>query len=152
MKLPSSDDPANTKEPAIESGISKTYGSKFNPLLLIGLVIVSFGLLLGTFIKLISTVSNQPSSLSTSSNPLPTQIDNPSTIDVITLEKFNQIQNGMTNQQVQELIGSPGKLLGSSNANNVVGKVYWWQNPQGSNAIVEFRNDLVVSKSQAGLK
>jgi len=152
MKPLSPDDPANTKEPAIESNISKTYGSSFNPLVLIGIVIVSFGLLLGTFIKLISTVNNQPSSLPTSSNPLPTQIDNPSTTDIITLEKFNQIQNGMTDQQVQELIGSPSKLLGSSNTNNVVGKVYRWQNLQGSNAIVEFSNDLVVSKSQAGLK
>jgi hypothetical protein len=152
MKPPSPDEPASPKEPAVKSGISKTYSSKFNPLLLIGLVIVCFGLLLGTFIKLISTVNNQPSSPSTSPTPLPTQIDTPSTTDVITLAKFNQIQNGMSIQQVQELIGSPGKLLGTSNTNNVVGKVYWWQNLQGSNAIVEFRNDLVVSKSQAGLK
>jgi len=151
MKPLSPDDPVNPREPSIKSSISKAYGSKFNPLLLIGAVIVSFGLLLGTFIKLISTVNNQPST-PISSTPLAPQIDTPITTDVIALTKYNQIQNGMTIKQVQELIGSEGKLLGSSNTNNVVGKVYWWQNLQGSNAIVEFSNDLVVSKSQAGLK
>jgi hypothetical protein len=32
-----------------------------------------------------------------------------------------------------------------------VGKVYSWKNPQGSNAIIEFKDGQVVAKAQAGL-
>jgi hypothetical protein len=156
-----------SKEPAIKLGISKTYSNNSYPFVVIGVVIIGFGFIVGTFIRLISMVNIQPSSQpNLSGQPTPSPEGNPpinspnspikpeisSTNDVITLAKFNQVQNGMAIQQVQELIGSEGKLLGSTNAGNISGKVYSWQNPQGSNAIVEFKNDQVVSKSQAGLK
>jgi hypothetical protein len=130
--------------------LPKVYRSdRSTPLLVVSLIIISLGLMLGTFVRLI--VGQSPSS-----NPSPsltsTPVNPPSDNDIINLNKFNQIQNGMTLSQVQKLVGNAGKLLGSSTVANVVGKVYWWQNPQGSNALVEFRNDKVVSKSQAGLQ
>jgi hypothetical protein len=154
------------KEPAIKLGMSKTYNNSSYPFVVIGVVIVGFGLIIGTFIRLISSVNQPQTSPSGQLNPSPevNPLENspnnspnkpeisPNNNDVITLAKFNQIQNGMTIQQIQELIGSEGKLLASNNAGSTSGKVYWWQNQQGSNAIVEFKNDLVISKSQAGLK
>lgn len=69
----------------------------------------------------------------------------------ITLEKFNQIQKGMTLKQVEEAIGTSGKLIANSKVGDVVGQVYSWKNSQGSNAIIEFRNGEVAAKAQAGL-
>ncbi len=151
------------KKPTIKSSIFRTYSDRLYPFLLTGLVISSFGLLLGTFIRLFTTVTTQPA---TNQPPINQPVNQPVTNpevgitpnssnpnpDVISLAKFEQIQNGMNIQQVQKLIGSEGKLLGSSNTGNTTGNVYWWQNPQGSNAMVEFRNNQVVSKSQAGLQ
>jgi hypothetical protein len=149
----------DSKEPVIKRGMSKTYTHSSYPFAVIGVVIIGFGFIVGTFIRLISVVNLQTQpSLSGQPNPPVNSTNSPIkpeislSNDLITLAKFNQIQNGMTIQQIQELIGSEGKLLGSTNAGNISGKVYSWQNPQGSNAIVEFKNDQVVSKSQAGLK
>ncbi len=141
----------------------KTYSDRTYPFLLICVVIASFGLMLGTFVRLISSVTNQPEpnlatkAIDSSPNSSPIPVSKPEaptspSSEVITLAKFDRIQNGMTILQVQETIGNAGKLLGSSNVGNITGKVYWWQNQQGSNAIVEFKSDRVTSKSQAGLK
>ncbi len=70
---------------------------------------------------------------------------------VITLEKFNRIQKGMTIEQVERVLGASGKMIAENNSSDSVGKVYSWKNPQGSNAIVEFKDGQVVEKAQAGL-
>lgn len=142
------------KEPLSKS--VKSYSDRTYPILIICVIIASFGLILGTFVRLISSVTqsttaNLAPTSPTSSAPS-TKPDTNTDSEVITLAKFDRIQTGMTIQQVQELIGNAGKLLGSSNVGNITGKVYWWQNQQGSNAIVEFKGDRVTSKSQAGLK
>jgi hypothetical protein len=70
---------------------------------------------------------------------------------VITLEKFNRIQKGMTIEQVEKVFGASGKVIAENNSSNSVGQVYSWKNPQGSNAIIEFKDGQVVAKAQAGL-
>jgi hypothetical protein len=70
---------------------------------------------------------------------------------LITLEKFNRIQKGMTIEQVERVFGVSGKVIAENNSNDIVGKVYSWKNPQGSNAIIEFKDGQVVAKAQAGL-
>jgi hypothetical protein len=70
---------------------------------------------------------------------------------VITLEKFNRIQKGMTIEQVERILGSSGKVIAENNSVDSVGQVYSWKNLQGSNAIVEFKDGQVVAKAQAGL-
>ena len=70
---------------------------------------------------------------------------------VITLEKFNRIQKGMTIEQVEKILGSSGKVIAENNSVDSVGQVYSWKNLQGSNAIVEFKDGQVVAKAQAGL-
>jgi hypothetical protein len=69
----------------------------------------------------------------------------------ITLDKFNRVQKGMTVEQVEKIFGVSGKVIAENTANNSVGKVYSWKNPQGSNAIIEFKDGQVVAKAQAGL-
>ena len=70
---------------------------------------------------------------------------------VITLEKFNRIRKGMTIEQVEKVFGASGKVIAENNSSNSIGQVYSWKNPQGSNAIIEFKDGQVVAKAQAGL-
>lgn len=70
---------------------------------------------------------------------------------VITLEKFNRIQKGMSVEQVEKILGASGKVIAENSSTNSTGQVYSWKNLQGSNAIVEFKDGQVVAKAQAGL-
>jgi hypothetical protein len=42
-------------------------------------------------------------------------------------------------------------VIAENTSNNAIGQVYSWKNPQGSNAIIEFKDGQVVAKAQAGL-
>ncbi|ELS32891.1 MULTISPECIES: hypothetical protein [Pseudanabaena] len=81
-----------------------------------------------------------------SANAIPQQEE-----QVITLEKFNRIQKGMSVEQVDKIFGISGKVIAENSSSNGNGKVYSWKNSQGSNAIVEFKDGQVVAKAQAGL-
>ena len=70
---------------------------------------------------------------------------------VITLEKFNLVEKGMSVEQVEKVLGVSGKVIAENSSNNSIGRVYSWKNPQGSNAIIEFKDGQVVAKAQAGL-
>jgi len=93
------------------------------------------------------TPSQNPDELSTSSSSNTLKIDE----TVVTLEKFNRIQKGMTIDQVDKVFGASGKVIAENNSTDSIGKVYSWKNPQGSNAIIEFKDGQVVAKAQAGL-
>jgi len=86
------------------------------------------------------------SELTTSSSPMPSSAN-----QTITLEKFNLIQKGMTIEQVEKIFGISGKIIAETNSLDTVGRVYSWKNPEGSNAIIEFKDGQVVAKAQAGL-
>jgi hypothetical protein len=116
-----------------------------------------------------STITTPKSSPSETIQPsvAPTQVTpkaNPSSVEpiasapneleqgqVITLEKFNRIQKGMTIEQVEKVFGTSGKVIAENNSSNSIGQVYSWKNPEGSNAIIEFKDGQVVAKAQAGL-
>ena len=91
--------------------------------------------------------SQNPDESSTISSSNTLQIDE----TVVTLEKFNRIQKGMTIDQVDKVFGASGKVIAENNSSDSIGKVYSWKNPQGSNAIIEFKDGQVVAKAQAGL-
>ncbi|MEE3718908.1 hypothetical protein V2H45_19370 [Tumidithrix elongata RA019] len=133
-------------------------------LLLLGLSIVILGLAIGVVIRVFTAKSNSsPPAPLTDTSPTPPVQASPSpgtavtpdanqTTEVkITLDKFKQIKDGMTLQQVTDIIGSQGKLIAESKLGDSTGQVYSWKNPQGSNAIIEFKNGRVVAKAQAGL-
>lgn len=65
----------------------------------------------------------------------------------ITREKYNQIQLGMTYEQVVEIMGDPGEEGGSAD----VVKVYYWTNADNSSVSVGFANGKVTSKSNINL-
>ena len=110
-----------------------------NALILIAVVII-------VLLSIGIAVSTADSTNSVSSQP---EIQNN---DKITLEKFNQIQTGMTYQQVVEIIGEEGTLSTESSYSNQTMQIYYWYAKNGiSNTTVTFMNGKVTAKSQIGL-
>lgn len=72
--------------------------------------------------------------------------------DKITLNQFNQIQTGMTYDQVKQIFNHDGLLKSETDIMGSVSKLYAWMNSDGSNVIVTFTGDTVDSKTQTNLK
>ena len=80
--------------------------------------------------------------------------DNPPTIS---LEEFEQIQIGMSYQEVFDLVGSRGELLSEADlglGDEYYTAIYSWdgEGSLGANASVTFQGGYVTSKAQAGLE
>mgnify|MGYP005772188037 CR=1 FL=1 len=80
--------------------------------------------------------------------------DNPPTIS---LEEFEQIQTGMSYQEVFDLVGSRGELLSEADlglGDEYYTAIYSWdgEGALGANASVTFQGGYVTSKAQAGLE
>ncbi len=74
------------------------------------------------------------------------------------LAKYNKVEIGMSHKQVAEIMGDKGIEEARSEMPEIPGvspKVvftsYTWQNPDGSNMGIQFENDKVTTKAQAGL-
>jgi Domain of Unknown Function with PDB structure (DUF3862) len=68
----------------------------------------------------------------------------------MSLDEFNQIQNGMSYDQVVQIVGGPGELVSEVGS----AQVYMWvgfSSSAGANANVTFYNGRVQGKAQAGL-
>ena len=81
---------------------------------------------------------------------------NANTIEIqqqkITLEKFNRLENGMTYEQVVNIIGEEGTLSTESSYGKESFKIYYWKAANGiSNATISFSNGKLTAKSQIGL-
>ena len=74
--------------------------------------------------------------------------------EYITLDEFNQIQSGMSYEQVVEIVGSEGSPTVQSDGAGTSYQMYTWygNGTAGSNANVTFLNGTVTSKAQIGLK
>ena len=70
----------------------------------------------------------------------------------ITLDEFNQIENGMTYNQIVEIVGCEGTLSTDSSYGDSNMKIYYWYADNGvSNATFSFMNNALTAKSQIGL-
>ncbi len=76
--------------------------------------------------------------------------------EYITMDEFNQIQAGMSYQDVVNIIGSTGELLSSVDIGDAQYKteMYSWEGKGsvGANASVMFQGGVVSSKAQFGLE
>lgn len=70
----------------------------------------------------------------------------------ITLDEFNQIETGMTYEEVVNIIGSEGTLTSETTVGDITSKMYSWNGKSiASNATFLFQNDSLTSKSQLNL-
>ncbi|MCM8901330.1 DUF3862 domain-containing protein [Caldicoprobacter algeriensis] len=69
----------------------------------------------------------------------------------VTMEKYNKIQNGMTYEEVEAILGE-GQLISESQIMDQRTEIYTWINSDGSNMNVTFQNGKVEAKAQFGLK
>lgn len=70
----------------------------------------------------------------------------------ITLDEFNQIETGMTYEEVVNIIGSEGTLTSETTVGDITSKMYSWNGKSiTSNATFLFQNDSLTSKSQLNL-
>lgn len=74
--------------------------------------------------------------------------------EYITLDEYNAIENGMSYDEVVEIIGSKGTSTSEASSGNYSIKIITWygNGMAGSNANVTFTNDKVTGKAQIGLK
>lgn len=105
----------------------------------IGTASIGIGSIVAVLIVIISTIA--------------TNIDG----SLITLSEFNDIQNGMTYEQVCEIIGDSGELLSEVDlgiGSEYATEIYVWEGHGGlgANANVTFQGGVVVSKAQIGLR
>ena len=70
----------------------------------------------------------------------------------LTLDDYNQLKNGMSKSEVEQILGGEGEQVSSSEIGTYKIETYKWQGENFSFVIITFRNDKVFSKSQANLK
>ena len=70
----------------------------------------------------------------------------------ITMDEFNQVQTGMSYDQVKEIFKRDGMLKSETSIAGGDSKLFSWINSDGSNAIITFNGGGVDSKTQTNLK
>lgn len=120
------------------------------------------GLVLNT-ISIIIMIIVLATGASITSNPEPVTTHNTQPVQKVeesvpendgyaTLEKFNQIETGMTYEAVVDIMGSEGTVLSESEVMDIKTTMYYWYSQNGiSNMNVTIQNGEVVSKAQLGL-
>lgn len=71
----------------------------------------------------------------------------------VTLSQFNSLYEGMTYEQVVDILGRPGEVISSSELLGVKTVMYKWDGTGfASNMNAMFQDGLMISKAQFGLK
>jgi hypothetical protein len=70
---------------------------------------------------------------------------------VVTKGEFDRVADGMTYEQVVQVIGAPGEVLSSSDIAGTKTVMYSWKNSNGSNMNAMFQNGNLITKAQFGL-
>ncbi|MEZ5428141.1 MAG: DUF3862 domain-containing protein [Pyrinomonadaceae bacterium] len=71
--------------------------------------------------------------------------------DGLSIDKFNQIKNGMSYQEVVNILGSEGTETRSSESGNIKIVSYKWEGDKFQRVFATFRDGKLTSKAQTGL-
>lgn len=73
---------------------------------------------------------------------------------LMTMEEFEAIENGMTYEEVVNIVGGEGELSNTASSGDYTIELYSWtgNGSANSNANVTFQNGVVTGKAQVGLK
>lgn len=100
-----------------------------------------------------STPSSSPNVSNTSSSPTTTS-SSPSTTSSggLTKAKYDQLKNGMSLKEVNDILGKSGEETSSSQVGSTKIATYKWQGEDFEYIFCNFSNDKMTFKSQANLK
>lgn len=70
----------------------------------------------------------------------------------ISMDKYNQIETGMSYEEIVKIIGSDGEQTRTSKIGNTEISSYRWRGEKYSNIFATFKDNKLTSKSQSGLK
>jgi len=72
---------------------------------------------------------------------------------IITIEEYNQIKDGMSVDEVVEIVGGDGTIQSSSEMVGIKTEIYiWYGDKPGSDALITFSDGKVFSKAQVNLE
>ena len=72
--------------------------------------------------------------------------------ELITLAKFNQLQQGISYQEAVRIMGKEGTVMSESSIANIYTVMYSWQSNGIGNMNAIFQNGRMINKAQFGLK
>lgn len=102
------------------------------------------------------SVENETPTTETESSEKNTEIPTPETPknpEWISKDEYDQIQTGMSYEQVKEIIGSDGEEVSTATVGDMTTTIYmWYGKDHMSNANVTFQNDSMFAKAQFGLE
>lgn len=96
-----------------------------------------------------------PTSSSPSTSSSPAANSSPASSDKktgLTLDKFNQIKNGMSYKEVVDIIGTEGAQIASSGEGKYKVESYKWDGENFQYILITFMGEKMYSKNQNGLK
>ena len=99
-----------------------------------------------------STPSSTPVLSNTASSPSNTNPGSATKNSGLTLEKYNQIKNGMSYQDVVNIVGSEGSEIMSSGEGKYKVTSYQWKGDDFKYLNIVLMGDKVTSKTQANLE
>lgn len=98
------------------------------------------------------TVSNTATKTETTESKTETTTNDDKSTSGLTLEKFNQIQNGMKYEEVVKILGGNGTETSSFSSGSLKTVSYKWEGEKYARITATFRNGELTSKIQSGLK
>ena len=145
----------------ILSIIALTNKNKKKGMAIAGIILNIIGIAIAMAVLISSVINNQsvaPSSISNEAS-VSTSTDEESTFDITegyaTMDKFNQIEIGMTYDQVVDIVGSEGTLMSEAGTGEYKVSIYYWYSVTHiANMNVSFekallmQNDLNIAGSE----
>lgn len=124
--------------------------NKFN----LGLIAVVLVVLGCSCPKLDELKKSQDTTTPSSSPGAPTTTATPATKtnSGLSMDKYNQLKNGMTYKEAVAVMGSEGEEMSSSEIGKYKTVSYKWSGDNFQFVFAVFQNDKLLSKSQSGLK
>lgn len=124
-----------------------------------GIILNIIGIAIAMAVLISSVINNQSVAPSSTSNAasVSTSTSEESTFDITegyaTMDKFNQIEIGMTYDDVVDIVGSEGTLMSEAGTGEYKVSIYYWYSVTHiANMNVSFENGVVTGKAQVGLE
>lgn len=143
----------------ILSIIAMTNRTQKKGMAIAGIILNIIAIAIAMAVMVSSVINDQKeadSSVSTLSSETSSAVEE-STFDLTegyaTKEKFDQIEIGMTYDEVADIVGSEGTLMSEAGIEEYKVSIYYWYSVSHlANMNVSFENGVVVGKAQVGLE